>query len=450
MAQPPASRLVHWLSFLAILVLPIVPIGYLLARHSLEVEGLFLPGSLAAAHQGFTCKECHVEPWRGWHKVSGGDRQSAAIMDGVCAQCHGGLLDASVSPSPVDLRPGLIVRPEIVAPHHPRQIPADVGNCTDCHQDHQGEKGLLQVTDESCRRCHSNLRTVDGRHTFYPQLTAFDADHHPPFGWWRKDGVQDPGALRFNHQIHLDLDGHRLHGIDEPRSRLKRQACGFCHQPDSRGRGMAPVRYDQHCAQCHPLTVQIAAETQDGRVQHAVQAFCQEPAPHGTPAMVLAVLRERLRLLAEQNPTIGSNEETTEPTRRIPGRQPMPPAPRTPSGWVDHQAAVLGRLLFDAPGGCRYCHLEKQAARPAASLPEYKRTHLPASWFPFAKFSHARHGLMPCSDCHDKARTSTRTSDVLMPSLPKCLECHRNQPGPGIHARADCLECHQYHAPDLP
>jgi hypothetical protein len=50
MAPPKVSRFLHWLSFVTILVLPILPIGYLVVRHSLDMEALFLPGSLAPAH----------------------------------------------------------------------------------------------------------------------------------------------------------------------------------------------------------------------------------------------------------------------------------------------------------------------------------------------------------------------------------------------------------------
>jgi hypothetical protein len=291
---------------------------------------------------------------------------------------------------------------------------------------------------------------MDGRHTFYPSVTAFDTDH-PPFGSWRAGGLRDPGSLRFNHQAHLYLDEKMLRGIDGPLGQLKRQECSFCHQPDSSGGRMAPVRYDKHCALCHPLAVQIPAPTNDLQAQQAVTAFCQEPAPHVAPHLVLAILRERLRLLAQQNPLICVDEQTAEPARRIPGQTPDQLAPRELSGWIDHQASTLQRLLYDAPGGCRYCHIDKREGlvpKPEfgnEGLPEYEPTSVPATWFPHAKFSHARHSLMQCSACHEKARSSTHTADVLMPLRSKCVECHNNQKGSGIRARADCLECHQYH-----
>jgi hypothetical protein len=442
MARPKASRFLHWLSLLAILVLPLAPIGYTALRRWQDMEVLFLPGPLAPAHEGLDCKQCHVEAWRGWQKVSGGGRQTGATMEQACARCHGGLLHQSAPMLDAELRQALVVRPQVVAPHHPRQIPREMGNCTDCHQDHQGEKGLLHVTDDQCRRCHANLRTVDGAHTFYASITAFDSDH-PPFGWWRQGGLKDPGALRFNHQAHLALDANVLRGIEGPLSRLKRQECEFCHQPDSSGSHMARVRYEKHCVDCHPLAIQLMTQTNDPDLQQAVKAFDQQPAPHVAPDLVLAVLRERLRLLAQQNPMICMDGR--EPSRPFPGRRKEELTPREVSEWVDSQASSLQRFLHGAPGGCRYCHIGKPEDGHKSRLPEYEPTNISASWFPYAKFSHARHGLMECGACHEQARTSTRTADVLMPSKSKCAECHNDQRGPGMHARTDCLECHRYH-----
>jgi hypothetical protein len=187
------------------------------------------------------------------------------------------------------------------------------------------------------------------------------------------------------------------------------------------------------------------AQTNDFRLQQAVEAFRREPAPHVAPALVQVVLRERLRLLAEQNPGIWLDEQAAEPKRSLPGRRPEQPVPRELSGWVNDQAAKIQRLLFDAPGGCQYCHIAKKGPRQPSVLPGYEPTNLPARWFPYAKFSHAKHRLMQCSACHLEANTSTRSSDVLMPAKEQCAHCHNNHKGCRKRARGDCLECHRYH-----
>jgi predicted CXXCH cytochrome family protein len=198
-------------------------------------------------------------------------------MDRACAQCHGGLLDDRSLNARAVLGQGLVVPPPIVAPHHARQIPAEVGNCAECHHDHRGDKGLLRVTEDHCVRCHRDLQTVDGQHTFSATVTAFATDH-PSFGEWRVGGLQDTGKLHFNHRIHMHLEEKGWHGTDEAWKRLKKLQCGFCHQPDSRGHRMAPVRYDRDCAECHPLAVRLVAHTSDSTVR-AYRLSASNPPP---------------------------------------------------------------------------------------------------------------------------------------------------------------------------
>ena len=245
-----------------------------------------------------------------------------------------------------------------------------------------------------------------------------------------------PGQLRFNHQIHLHLEGKGLHGIDGALSRLKQLECDYCHQPDVHGRRMAPVRYERACAECHPLNVRIVAEPADAAVSETIESFCRQPAPHVVPALVSAVLRERLRLVAQQQPRIGMSDPMSGPLRSLPGGRPEPHVPRDLADWVDYQTSKLGHVLFDSPGGCQYCHIPKRDSPGRFAPVAYEPTNVPVSWFPYAKFSHAKHGLMACSDCHEQARTSTRTRDVLMPAKQICIACHSSQgssrgtPGP--------------------
>jgi len=95
-------------------------------------------------------------------------------------------------------------------------------------------------------------------------------------------------------------------------------------------------------------------------------------------------------------------------------------------------------------------------------------------WLGHARFSHASHlASRTCADCHPAAATSTRTSDVLLPSIAVCRPCHGGGPGEtgetgetdrGLAAaarpaggtaanaggvtRMRCVDCHSYHPPD--
>ena len=444
MAQRPLYRFLNWFSFRAVLVLPALPMVYHAARYHQGMETIFSPGSLAPAHESLDCQNCHVEPWRGWHGIWEAGHQAGAVMDRACAQCHGGLLeDRPQRRAGLDLAAGAVMLPQLVAPHHPRQLPGEVGKCADCHHEHEGDKGLLQVTEDQCRRCHRNLHTADGVHTFYPSVRAFETDH-PPFGWWRAEGLQDPAAAPFQPSGSFAPAGNGLAGITKALDRLKSLECGSCHQPDSRGRHMVPVRYERDCAECHPLTVRIATQASDRKVEEAVEAFCRQPAPHVVPSLVSAVLRERLRLLAQENRMLWKQSDASVTLRSLPGKRAEQSVAHELSDWVDRQTSAVEHLLFDSPGGCRYCHIPKTKGTDRLSVAEYELTNVPVSWFPYAKFSHAKHSLMGCIECHSQARTSTRTWDVLLPPKEKCMNCHSNQAS-RVSARADCLECHEYH-----
>jgi hypothetical protein len=54
--------------------------------------------------------------------------------------------------------------------------------------------------------------------------------------------------------------------------------------------------------------------------------------------------------------------------------------------------------------------------------------------------------LVACTGCHADAATSKLTSDVLLPGIKTCRQCHTSEaPHPQGAADAHCSECHVYH-----
>jgi hypothetical protein len=91
---------------------------------------------------------------------------------------------------------------------------------------------------------------------------------------------------------------------------------------------------------------------------------------------------------------------------------------------------------------CSHCHIEaKEAPARPDGLPTFAPTKIPVRWYPHSTFNHDSHRLMRCDQCHDKAASSRKTEDILLPSLQLCQQCHKQ----GGLARNDCVECHQYH-----
>ena len=59
------------------------------------------------------------------------------------------------------------------------------------------------------------------------------------------------------------------------------------------------------------------------------------------------------------------------------------------------------------------------------------------------EFDHTAHAMVKCEECDAKAKESKTTSDVLLPSIKSCQECHKG--GTQSTSGAGCFECHQYH-----
>jgi hypothetical protein len=63
---------------------------------------------------------------------------------------------------------------------------------------------------------------------------------------------------------------------------------------------------------------------------------------------------------------------------------------------------------------------------------------------PHARFDHKAHVSSKCVDCHDVARAK-RISDVALPKIDKCRECHAGAKPVEAKLTSNCLLCHGFH-----
>jgi hypothetical protein len=347
------------------------------------------------------CGQCHRQSFRTGARFVSLDEHVRSVPDEACTTCHAG------------------------PAHQSRQVyqPA----CVLCHREHHGRPLLSAVEDSQCTQCHADLKTNDGQPRFHAHIHSFASDH-PAF-----QKREDPGTIRFNHARHLDLKPEAIQEqFKEARTelpKLKSKGCEYCHQAadvvdgqtktdrerktlDRPERYMLPIRYDKHCQTCHPLTVESLG---DRPIPHP---------EHGESARTVHALLLEWFLVRS-------------------GESRLPPAV-TP-GQVDRanaDRATAERVLFNSAGGCRYCHCEtSQPSSRNGGLPEYAPPQINLRWFTHSKFSHSSHRFLDCTKCHHDAPTSKLTSDVLLPTMDICRECH----APGSGAKSDCAECHLYH-----
>jgi hypothetical protein len=256
--------------------------------------------------------------------------------------------------------------------------------CTECHVEHEGVTRLAGGSNRSCVACHGNLKTKTGVLTVASNIDSFK--DHPQFAAVKAGA--DPTGIRFSHQKHAGELG---------------QKCGDCHPPADVSQGMAKVDPHSHvssralmaiptyaatCMTCHPLNF-------DGKVS--------DPAPHDKPAVVHQFVADRLTKMGLQS-KIAADEKT----------------------------------LWDTT--CARCHTILPA--DASGLPVVAAAKITSRWFSKASFDHAAHQEMTCVSCHPGGMTSKAASDILLPGIQVCRQCHTSA---GNSAGDTCATCHVYH-----
>ena len=167
---------------------------------------------------------------------------------------------------------------------------------------------------------------------------------------------------------------------------------------------MAPVYYETHCRDCHPLKLET------------------EKLPHVAPDALRDFLRSRMAKKGATGDALG--EKVTE--AEIP-------------------------VYTSDPDGCMKCHKTDLGPDFPTLPPTVVRTGIrtgipgeegePRRWFSHSQFNHETHRELICVDCHIGATSSKDTADLLLPGKAICLKCHSESGG----VSSDCATCHRFH-----
>ena len=468
---PPARvfgrRRMAWTLGLGILLLCLLwPLaafyGHFQAR--IDPDRQWSSGPLSTAHAFLEndCQACHQQAF-------------VAVRDTACMSCHLG-----DRPPAMRLEAAKLTRaagspedPGFIRDHAPRRRilwgappPDHFGGkaeawfrrtfnrpeqrCASCHREHVANpasglppepKPLLTPT-QTCVQCHTGLsRRLDGTDL----IDAPDWRRHPdlrptlpgPAGATRVSMTGRPReapGLTFPHRLHLSPTAGPARMAQSLGGRGYGAAltCASCHRPDASGKGFAPVRMDRDCAACHSLDFL----TPGGGVRRL---------PHGHPVQVLAALRS----------WIGAGGPAVTPKPGAQRRRPgvLGEDRRRPTAAAAGAASVTAvGGAFGRGGACFDCHTLFRTPRLAV-LP----VHLPRTFLSRGAFDHrvAAHrvdsqGRPACARCHEATASDTAT-DLLLPRISECAECHgRSKAQEPLAAAATCETCHSFHAPSRP
>lgn len=432
-------------------------------------------------------------------------------IDQSCLVCHGGMALH---------QPG---RKAVMFSETVKEISlVSAGACTTCHKEHVGTARMGTPTSETCTNCHGNQKMLtaslqvvhhDGaaakatsqnvilKNSSTPPKTGSREGHsqnwsvqwlppategvapkvirafadpdpnfsHPPFLYEQK-GAQDQAKILFNHKLHVGprdpVTGERKRAKDIPDNQ-EILDCRSCHLPDADGVGMQRISYEQHCQQCHGLSIdpQYPDLTVPHRDPEKVRKFLSnmrrawvdyatERYPKATPQELDIFRQNREAEFVKSWP--GSVDDWQERVF-FKGNPPRLPA------------CVKCHATQDGPG-----KTPVPAVKPGVPYPEVARTAIPDAFLTRGPFKHAAHLDLKCIDCHGAVEKSDWTQDISMPSVKLCAECHRPRDyqlaetvptfriaptfgsfSPDAAAKqrkeggvfADCLRCHSYHVP---
>lgn len=412
-----------WLLFVLILVfglgLPAAshyskPLRTFLAHAHLPGTGFWNPGPLDSAHRyfGSDCTQCHQQPF-------------VRVRNEACLTCHANT-KAHADPAKFDL--------------------AALGDthCRSCHQDHSGANGLIRTDQRLCSDCHADLKAHTANAAGIEDVTDFGTGH-PEFRLnlpaWNADGkfapqtarwsvdLKEMSGLKFNHQKHLVAkglntpDGHRV------------LTCTDCHRTEPGGAKMQPIAFEGLCHQCHKLTFDTLDPDRE--------------VPHANPAGVIYTLNEYYAKRALEGGYADARAPVGVQQRRRPGQaaEISPQQKQEALAWARDRAREAAHTVFTGKA-CVTCHTVTQ---PTSAGQDWTiaPVRVSGAWYVEANFTHAKHATMKCEDCHKNAAQSRASSDLLIPGIESCRECHG-----GTHAdkkvQSTCIDCHDYHrAPEL-
>ncbi len=411
------------------------------AKTAWKPDTLWTSGPLSTAHAGLAnnCGACHQKAF-------------VSVTDAACVACHKPETTPAHAPA-ARLEKGQIVKTGLIASLH-KSFNLPEGRCASCHKEHEGPRGALMVAQSFCTDCHSGL---SGRLTDTKLANVPSWENHPQFKativetpsltnpLFQRVSLaarpQENSGLIYPHALHLSASNSvanmvRKQGLPDKNGAL---ACGYCHSPDSDGIRFKPIEMEKNCGACHDLSF-----ARDGSIVRTL--------PHGKPEQVAGIVRD-FYLSQALSPRAGVQRLSFE--RRQPGKMAELETAQlrvTSLGDARSRADAAIASIFAKGGVCSDCHgVVNNGAANAAARFDIVPVSLADHYLPKGRFPHNQHetyngntGDAACIACHKGVETSKVSTDVLLPAVANCQECHGSTKV-ATNAPATCDTCHGFH-----
>lgn len=304
--------------------------------------------------------------------------------------------------------------------------------CGECHHEHRGEarQGTLNA---QCVACHAKIKEKYDK-TRLADIRDFSKDH-PAFSLTFKTGHQDSdvlripqkdkaklvekSGLRFSHKVHLDKEG-----ISSPDGDTVLE-CRDCHQLDTDGARFRPISMEKNCQQsrCHALNFK--------------PPISKRQLPHGSEKKLMVALHEYYATVAISK--IAAGEKFQCGTGGVTKNQL-----EHALDCANRNAHANAEILFKPDSDCGECHEITHNADDKDIPWKVAPVTITSHWLRNSRFTHAKHSTAKCTECHDKT-LSKKSSDVAIPAIEKCRECHGGNKQAKNRINSSCDNCHRFH-----
>ncbi len=404
-------KLTLWLAgviALVFLILPMIPASdpalpkWVASSHAWLKKSWQL-GEISRGHQLISakCDSCHQKPFE-------------AAPDKACENCHKSAARH--------------IKDKVLHTNAFKDM-----RCGECHHEHRGEarQGTLNA---QCVSCHARIKEKNDK-TRLANIRDFSKDH-PPFSLTFKTGHKDsdvvripqkdkakliekPG-LKFSHKIHLDKEG-----ISSPEGDTVLE-CRDCHQLETDGARFRPISMEKNCqqSQCHALSFKPPVS--------------KRQLPHGSEKKLMVALREYYATAAISKMAAGEKFQCG--TGDVASKNRLEHA----LDCANRNAHANAEILFKPDSDCGECHEITHIVDDKDIPWKVAPVTITSHWLLNSRFTHAKHSTAKCTECHDKA-LSEKSSDVAIPAIEKCRECHEGNRQAKNRINSSCDNCHRFH-----